>query len=108
VLDCALVNPEPIAGSDVQYIHAVTLARVPRDGHDAPCLVQIDSHYTFHKAERGAPAVSHFDAAAWSAEPIRLTHPISGSFTTCDTDLPRIRFVMDPEVPVVRGTTRIR
>jgi hypothetical protein len=28
--------------------------------------------------------------------------------TSCDTDLPRIRFVMDPEVPVVRGTRRIR
>jgi len=24
-----------------------------------------------------------------------------------DTDLPRIRFVMDPEIPVVQGTTRI-
>jgi hypothetical protein len=28
--------------------------------------------------------------------------------TSCDTDLPRIRFVMNPEVPVVRGTRRIR
>jgi hypothetical protein len=26
----------------------------------------------------------------------------------CDTDLPQIRFVMDPGIPVVRGTRRIR
>jgi hypothetical protein len=31
-----------------------------------------------------------------------------GTFTTVDTDLPQIRFVMDPETPVIHGTTRIR
>jgi hypothetical protein len=103
ILHCALVNPEPISGGDVQYIHAVTLAACP-----TPRLVQVDSHYTFHKAERGRPVVDHFDPAAWNADPIRLAHPIAATFTTCDTDLPRIRFVMDPEIPVVRGTTRIR
>ena len=41
-------------------------------------------------------------------EPLRLTNPISASLTTCDTDLPRIRFIMDPEIPVVKGTRRIR
>jgi hypothetical protein len=25
-----------------------------------------------------------------------------------DTDLPQIRFLMDPEIPVIRGTRRIR
>ena len=27
ILECALVDPQPISGGDVQYIHAVTLAR---------------------------------------------------------------------------------
>lgn len=52
--------------------------------------------------------MSRFEPAAWNAEPIRLTTPISASSATCDTDLPRIRFVMDPEIPVIRGTRRVR
>jgi hypothetical protein len=104
VLDVALLDPEPISGGDVQYIHSVTLARV--DGR--PVLVQVDPHYTFHRAERGRPCVTRFDAGAWNAGEIRFEHPIAASVTTCDTDLPRIRFVMDPEIPVVEGTRRIR
>ena len=108
VLDCALVDPQPISGGDVQYIHSVTLARAPLDGAVAPRLIQVDPRYTFHKAERGRPEVSRFDAGAWGADGVRLLHPIAATMCTCDTDLPRIRFVMDPEVPVIRGTRRIR
>lgn len=108
VLDCALVDPEPISGGDVQYIHAVTLAHAPLDGATGPHLIQVDPRYTFHKAERGRPEASRLDALAWNADSLRLLNPISATMCTCDTDLPRIRFVMDPEVPVVRGTRRIR
>jgi hypothetical protein len=52
--------------------------------------------------------VSRFEAAAWNGAPIVLTTPISASVSTSDTDLPRIRFVMDPETPVVRGTRKVR
>jgi hypothetical protein len=108
VLECALVDPEPISGGDVQYIHSVTLARAPLDGETAPRLIQVDPRYTFHRAERGRPAVSRLEASAWNADGVRPLHPIAATLCTCDTDLPRIRFVMDPEVPVVRGTRRIR
>lgn len=108
VLDAALVNPEPISGGDVQYIHTVTLAQVMEGGQPVPHLIQVDPHYTFHKAERGRPQVSRFDAAAWRAGPLRLEFPISATLTTCDTDLPQIRFVMHPETPVIRGTRRLR
>jgi hypothetical protein len=107
-LECALVDPEPISGGDVQYIHSVTLARAPLDGEVAPRLIQVDPRYTFHKAERGRPEVSRLEADAWSAGPLRPRHSISATVCTVDTDLPRIRFIMDPEVPVVRGTRRIR
>jgi hypothetical protein len=107
-LDCALVNPEPISGADVQYIHSVTLARAPLDGPPAPWLIQVDPRYVFHKAERGRPEVTRLDPLAWGAGALRLLHPISATMCACDTDLPRIRFAMDPEVPVVRGTRRIR
>ena len=108
ILECALVDPQPISGGDVQYIHSVTLAQVPLDGKTAPWLVQVDPRYTFHKAERGRPEVSRLDAEAWNAPAVRLGNPIAATVCTVDTDLPRIRFVMDPEVPVVRGTRKIR
>ncbi len=108
VLDAALVAPETISAGDVQYIASVTLAEVTEDGQARVRLVQVDSHYTFHKAERGRPHVDRFLADAWNAGGLALVHPISASLTTADTDLPQIRFVMDPEIPVVRGTRRIR
>ena len=104
VLEMALIDPEIVSGGDVQYIHAVTLARL----NGTAQLIQVDPHYAFHKAARGRAHVSRFAAAALNAEPVRLTTPISASVTTADTDLPRIRFVMDPEIPVVRGTRRVR
>ncbi len=108
ILDCALVDPEPTSGGDVQYIAMVTLGRAPLDGKTTPLLLQVDPRYTFHKAERGRPEVSLLDAAAWHAEGLRPLNPIAASFCLCDTDLPRIRFIMDPEIPVVRGSRRIR
>jgi hypothetical protein len=108
VLECELIDPEPISGGDVQYIHSVTLAQAPLDGTTGPLLVQVDSRYTFKKAERGRPRVSVLDAQAWNAGPLRPHNPIAATITSVDTDLPRIRFVMDPEIPVVRGTRRIR
>jgi hypothetical protein len=108
ILECALVDPQPISGGDVQYIHSVTLAQVPLDGTTAPRLVQVDPRYTFHKAERGRPEVSRLDAEAWNADGVRLLNPIAATVCTVDTDLPRIRFVMDPEVPAWKGTRKIR
>jgi hypothetical protein len=108
VLDCGLIDPEPISASDVQYIHSVTLAQAPLDGKTAPLLVQVDSRYTLKKADRGRPHVGVLETAAWNAGPLRVLNPIAATVTSSDTDLPRIRFVMDVEVPVVRGTRRIR
>jgi hypothetical protein len=108
ILDCAVVNPEPISGGDVQYIHTVTLAHAPLDGRVTPVLVQVDPRYTFHKAERGRPEVRVLETGAWNAGALRLQNPIAATFCTCDTDLPRIRFVMDPEIPVIKGTRKIR
>ena len=108
ILDCALVDPQPVAGSDVQYINWVTAANAPLDGQTQPMLIQVDPKYVFHKAERGRPAVSAFDAAAWNAGDLRPADPIVATACVVDTDLPRIRFVMDPLKPVHQGTRRVR
>ncbi len=108
ILDCALADPEPISGGDVQYINWITLAKAPLDGKTEPLIVQVDPRHTFHKAERGRPEVKLLDAGAWNAGHLRMLNPIMATVTVCDTDLPRIRFVMDPEKPVIHGTRRIR
>src|SRR5258708_5928843 len=108
ILDCALIDPQPVAGTDVQYINWVTAANAPLDGTTQPMLIQVDPKYTFYKAERGKPVVGTFDAAAWNAGSIELAGPIGGTCCTVDTDLPRIHFVMDPLKPVYPGTRRIR
>jgi hypothetical protein len=108
ILDCALVDPQPVSGTDVQYINWVTAANAPLDGATQPMLIQVDPKYTFHKSERGKPLVNEFDAAAWNAGGLKLAQAIVGTCCTVDTDLPRIRFVMDPLKPVYMGTRRIR
>jgi hypothetical protein len=108
VLEASLVDPEPISGAQVQYIHSVTLASLDEGGRAEPLLVQVDPHYTFHSAERGRPEVRRFDGAAWNAGSLAPLSPISASLVTCDTDLPQIRFVMDVARPVVQGTRKIR
>src|SRR5262245_43848653 len=72
MLDCALIDPQPVSGTDVQYINWVTAANAPLDGQTQPMLIQVDPKYTFYKAERGKPQVDTFDAAAWNAASIRL------------------------------------
>jgi acetoacetate decarboxylase len=108
ILEAGLINPEVISGGDVQFIHSITFGQAMEDGRPVPYLVQVDPHYTFHRAERGRPQLSRFDAEAWNAGSLRLTSPIAASLSAVDTDLPQIRFVMHPETPVVRGTKRIR
>jgi hypothetical protein len=108
ILECALTGPEMISPADVQYIASVTLADVIENGAVRRCIVQVDPHYTLKRADRGRPDVTRFDAVAWGADGVALRHPVSGSIAVTDTDLPQIRFVMDPEIPVVRGTRRIR
>ena len=108
IIEAALINPEPISGGDVQYIHSVTLARLPEGDRPTPHLIQVDPHYTFRKAERGRPKVRRFETAAWRADMLAPLFPIAASITTCDTDLPQIRFVMDADLPVTQGTRKIR
>lgn len=108
ILDCALVHPELLSPGDVQYIASVTLADVVENGGTRRSIVQVDPDYTLKRAERGRPSVTAFDAAAWNASGVVFRHPVSASITVCDTDLPRIRFVMDPDLPAYRGTRRVR
>jgi hypothetical protein len=107
ILDVALWQSETVSGTDIQYISSVHLAQVTGIDPPGPRLVQVDPRYTLHRAERGRPVLHYLDEAAWQCAGFAVVHTIVGSVTTVDTDLPRLRFVMDPELPVVQGTTRL-
>ncbi len=107
VLEAELMDRDAISGGDIQYIASMHLARNSEDGKLV--LVQVDPEYTFSKAERGKPRIVTLDPAAFSANDsnLRLMNPIMASFATADMTLPHIRYVCNPELPAMQGTTKV-
>jgi hypothetical protein len=100
------LDREAIGGNDVQYIASMHLARNKEDGKLV--LVQVDPEYVFSKAERGRPVVVHLDNDIFRADGyLNVTNPIAASFATCDVTLPKLRYVCDPELPALQGTTKV-
>jgi hypothetical protein len=107
VLECGLVDPEPIGGGDIQYIASMNLARVVRDGSEVVRLIQVDPEYTFHKADRGKPRLSVFDGNAWGLPGAQAVYPVSASFAVCDVVLPEIRYIADPSKPPLQAIEKV-
>lgn len=108
ILDMALENPEQISGSDVTYLDSLHLARVVENGKEIPVIVQVDPEYVFQNAQRGRPHLLSLQSEAWGGENrLRCTNPMHATFCRCDTDLPRLRFGMDPTIPAVQGSRRL-
>ncbi|MDO8434968.1 MAG: hypothetical protein Q7S58_21425 [Candidatus Binatus sp.] len=105
-LECELVDRDVIAGNDIQYIASMHLARNKDDGKLV--LVQVDPEFVFSKAERGKPRILHLDNNCWGAgDNLRLGNPISATFTVADVTMPKIRYICNPEVPALQGTTKV-
>ncbi|HZQ34286.1 MAG TPA: acetoacetate decarboxylase family protein [Dehalococcoidia bacterium] len=107
ILHVELVDPQPISGADVQYTASMHLARVPYADGLKPRLVQVDPEFTFHRAERGRPQVASFDQAAWKAEAVDPVYAVSATYAVADITLPRIRYVMNPDLPAMQGTEAV-
>lgn len=107
VLDCAMVNPEPIAGNDVQYLANMNLARIVRGGAEVVRLIQVDPDYVFSKADRGKPQLLTFDAEAFGLGGSVPSWPVSASATVADITLPHIRYIVDPEKPPLQSVEKL-
>jgi hypothetical protein len=106
VLHIESLDRDAIGGNDVQWIASMHLARNKQDGKLG--LVQVDPDFVFSKAERGRPVVVHLDNDAFRANGyLKVNNPISACFATCDVTLPKIRYVCNPELPAMQGTTKI-
>ncbi len=107
ILEVALQNPEPINGGDIQYLPAVHVARIARDGAEITRIVQVDPDYVFHKADRGKPLMLEFDPAAFGVEGADAWWPVSASYAVADITMPHIRYVLDPTKPAIEGVERV-
>lgn len=108
ILAMELENPEQISGADVTYIDNLHLARVSEGGQETPVIVQVDPEYVFHSAQRGRPHLKTLQTEAWGGDGrLRCTDPITATFARCDTDLPKLRFVLDPSVPALQGSRKL-
>jgi hypothetical protein len=108
ILAMEVENPEQISGADVMFTDSLHLVRAPINGKETPVLIQIDPEYVFHSAQRGRPRLLTFPADAWGGDGRLLyTNPITGVFVRCDTDLPKLRFALDPTVPVAQGRVKL-
>ena len=98
---------DSIGGNDIQYIASMHLARNKQD--DQLVLVQVDPEYVFAKAERGRPRVVALDPDAFgaTASSLNVMNPIMACFTTADITLPKIRYICNPELSAMQGTTKV-
>jgi hypothetical protein len=107
VLHVALVDPDPITGHDVKYAPGMHLARLEGPDGTVPRLVQVDTEYEFHRADRGRPTLLSFDPAAWGDARLVPTLPISASVTTCDVAIMPVRYICNPDLPAAEGTEHV-
>jgi hypothetical protein len=109
ILDVSLLDPVPVTGHDVQYPPGMHLARIALgpDGVLVPRIVQVDSEYVFRRADRGEPALLHFDAAAWGDARLVPYLPVSASFSACDVTITNVRYVCNPDIPASEGTEKV-
>jgi hypothetical protein len=96
-VDCALVDPKPLSGAEIQHAANMQLASV--DGE--PKLVQVDPTFLFHRAACGRPRLDRY---VGEVSPV---YPVSAWWTLCDLTLPKIRYILDPNVTALQGTTRV-
>jgi len=102
VLEVVCRDPQVINGADVDLLDSLHLVRYEGDG----LIVQVDPEYTYREAHRGGAELGVFVPDAWGGA-VRPTSPNVAVAVVADTDLPKPRFVMDPNRPAVEGTRRL-
>jgi hypothetical protein len=103
ILDAALQDPMPLRSEDAYSVANVNLAHTPSGLR----LLQVDPDLDVERAERGRPLLNRFEPEAWACEGVRLSDPISASFTLAAVTLPALRYVCRPDVLAFEGTERV-
>ena len=92
--------PLPLASSDLQFFASVHPALTPKGLR----LLQVEPEYAITRAERGRPVLRSFDASAFGESTLRPAWPVAAFVALGDVTLPRVRFVVRPDVLAFEGT----
>ncbi len=92
--------PLPLAASDLQFFASVHPARTPKGLR----LLQVDPEYAITRAERGRPVLRAFDPAAFGEPTLRPAYPVAAFVALGEVTLPRVRFIVRPDVLAFEGT----
>lgn len=87
---------ERLTGVALQWPASLHAADIASEA-GGPWLIQVDPEYEFEAAWRGRPALDTFVAEAWNLAGVHPTLPIGASVATVRIQLPRLRFLVDPE-----------
>jgi hypothetical protein len=100
--DVTLEHPKPIGVHDVQYVtglHPVATA-------DGERLAQVEVEMELGRVERGRPVLHRFDAPGTAAG-LNPTFPVAATSGVGTLVLPRLRFILRPDVPPHLGTEHV-
>jgi hypothetical protein len=96
-----LHDPAPISAADLQYVTG--LHPVRWGGEERLAQVELDVHA--ERAERARPVLASYDG--FGPAGVVPRHPVVATMAVGTLTLPRIRFLLRPEVPPSVGTERI-
>jgi hypothetical protein len=98
--DVSLTAPRPIGVGDVQYV--TSLLPVTTDAGER--LVQVELDIALDRVERGRPILHSFTTPVPGLDP---RFPVAATSALGTLTLPRVRFVLRPDVPPNVGTERL-
>ena len=105
--EMGLVDPAPINGADIQYV--VGLHPVVTPAGDER-LAQVELEVVPERAERGRPVVAAYDGPEPAANrdlavaKLVPTHPVAATIAVGTFTLPKVRFLLRPDVGPDAGT----
>jgi hypothetical protein len=103
-LALAVADPSPVGAGDIQYVaglHPVTTS----DGESR--LAQVELDIALERAERGRPELITYDGLLVGSRRLQPGHPVAATVGAGTFTLPRIRYLLDPELPPHMGTTAL-
>lgn len=103
-LDARLLDPEPVAGTDLELFDNLHLTNMA-DGD--PLIVQVDPGYEYLSADRGQAELNRFEPELFGAQGIEPIYGVVAVSCVADIELTAPRFVIDPSKPAVQGTIRV-
>jgi hypothetical protein len=107
VLRVSLVDPVILSSAELEISANFNLARVKGAEGENLRLVQVEPEYGIERPDRGKPRLDTFVASAWSAEGLEPNFPVSSVFFRGEVRLPRVRYLIDPDVPLQEGTETV-